>query len=302
MLFRLKDYRIQRSFRHLSSADFKGKSDDATVLRRYNIVGPSPHSHRTSKQSDLLDSKKQKTLSTLVWEHGYCLVELVELVRGQTQYDRRPKKALCPQHYGVLLKGYRHQRLLQSMADEGILPRWHSSVTHQCRPPPSHHSKNRHLAAVAVSIRKGHDAGQYLVLDEDIASLWPHVLVSPFRAVPKKDVGPSIEVRLIHDLSFPKGRSTNDASDKTSFPNAKYTAVAAVVRRIGECARRHPGVRICIAKGGVNGVFRHLMLASKTVCWMGGRLPEQHALIIDMSAPFGWSGSSPFYSAFGGAI
>ncbi|GMF35108.1 unnamed protein product [Phytophthora fragariaefolia] len=35
---------------------------------------------------------------------------------------------------------------------------------------------------------------------------------------------------------------------------------------------------------------------------MAARIPEAKALLIDLSAPFGWSGSPPFYSAFGRAI
>ncbi|ETL37812.1 hypothetical protein L916_10546, partial [Phytophthora nicotianae] len=80
------------------------------------------------------------------------------------------------------------------------------------------------------------------------------------------DVDPSVEVRLIqwswiiHDLSFPICDSSNDASDKVSFPNAHYTNVAVIARRIDECWELQPGVRVCIMKGDVKGAFRHLML------------------------------------------
>ncbi|ETP13259.1 hypothetical protein F441_11510 [Phytophthora nicotianae CJ01A1] len=83
------------------------------------------------------------------------------------------------------------------------------------------------------------------------------------------DVDPSVEVRLIqwswiiHDLSFPICDSSNDASDKVSFPNAHYTNVAVIARRIDECWELQPGVRVCIMKGDVKGAFRHLMLLSR---------------------------------------
>ncbi|EGZ18254.1 hypothetical protein PHYSODRAFT_409988, partial [Phytophthora sojae] len=57
-----------------------------------------------------------------------------------------------------------------------------------------------------------------------------------------------------------------------------------------------------IMKGDVEGAFRHLMLASQHVRWMAATIPERGVLIIDMSAPFGWTSSPAFYGAFGGAI
>ncbi|ETL33212.1 hypothetical protein L916_14278 [Phytophthora nicotianae] len=232
------------------------------------------------RQRDLVISKVlsecgQSALSQLVQRRQYSLPELVELVRGQTARDRRPNKALCPKRYDLLLRGYRHQRLLQSIATDGVCPGWLRPEPHQNKRPANHHSANRNLSVEIASIRKGQDASQYLVVNRDVAALWVNVQISPFGAVAKKDVDPSVEVRLIHDLSFPVGDSTNDASDKASFPDAHYTNVAAIARRIDECG---------------------------SVRWMGGYIPDCRALVIDMSAPFGWSGSPPYYAAFGGAI
>ncbi|KAE8972565.1 hypothetical protein PR001_g26571 [Phytophthora rubi] len=44
------------------------------------------------------------------------------------------------------------------------------------------------------------------------------------------------------------------------------------------------------------------MLASRHVRWMGARIPQGQALIVDMSAPFGWMGSPAYYGVFGSAI
>ncbi|EGZ30159.1 hypothetical protein PHYSODRAFT_476324 [Phytophthora sojae] len=57
-----------------------------------------------------------------------------------------------------------------------------------------------------------------------------------------------------------------------------------------------------IMKGDVKGAFRHLMLASGHVRWMAATIPELGVLIVDMSAPVGWTSSPAFYGAFGGAI
>lgn len=223
-------------------------------------------------------------------------------MRGQTLEDRRPNKALYPRRYEVLLQGNRHQQLLQSIASEGISPRWLQRDPHECIPPANHQSANRHLGAVLSSITKGQAAGQYLLLDDDIAASLHGIHFSPLGAVPKKDMDPSIEVRLIHDLAYPRGKSANDASNSTSFPGTQFKSVATIARRIDECTAAHPGVLVCIMKGDVKSSFRHLMLVSEAVRWMGGRLPQCDALVVEMSAPFGWFGSPPYYVVFGGAI
>ncbi|GMF33608.1 unnamed protein product [Phytophthora lilii] len=38
------------------------------------------------------------------------------------------------------------------------------------------------------------------------------------------------------------------------------------------------------------------------VRWMGATIPEENALVINLAAPFGWSGSPSYYGAFGRAI
>ncbi|KAF4029047.1 hypothetical protein GN244_ATG19247 [Phytophthora infestans] len=56
------------------------------------------------------------SLSVLVQDHGYSLVELV---RGYTPEDRRPNKTLYPRRYVALLQGNRPDRLLQSIVSAG---------------------------------------------------------------------------------------------------------------------------------------------------------------------------------------
>ncbi|ETP51850.1 hypothetical protein F442_03065, partial [Phytophthora nicotianae P10297] len=65
--------------------------------------------------------------------------------------------------------------------------------------------------------------------------------------------------------------------------------------------RGHAG-NICILKGDVKGAFRHLMTAAAQVFRMAAYIEELGILIIDLAAPFGWSGSPPYYSLFGRAI
>ncbi|GLD99704.1 hypothetical protein PINS_up008431 [Pythium insidiosum] len=105
-------------------------------------------------------------------------------------------------------------------------------------------------------IRDGEADGTYLVVDDDILSGWD-VHVSPFGAVPKSDSSPHDEIRLIHDLAFPPGASINDQTDKTSLPPVTYESVVALAQQIEHTHENHPGVRILMLKGDVQGAFRH---------------------------------------------
>ena len=106
----------------------------------------------------------------------------------------------------------------------------------------------------------------------------------------------------LHDLSYPRGDSTNDATDRSGLPQVTYSHVASVAKRIKECANRHKGRRVGILTGDVKGAFRHLMLYFHSVRWMGARLPEHFALVIDLPASFGWTSSLRYDDAFGGII
>ena len=52
----------------------------------------------------------------------------------------------------------------------------------------------------------------------------------------------------------------------------------------------------------VSGAFRHLEVNAEHVARMGAMVKFFGVTIIDMSAPFGWTGSPGFYKVIGGAI
>lgn len=215
------------------------------------------------------------------------LPELVRATRGETAQDPRPNKALRPQDYPNLLRGYRHMQFLVEAATHGLQPSWDHVAQPQESPPPNHQSANRYLPSVARSVRSGQDEGQYLVLDMDILSVWPQVQSSPFGAVEKKGIDPSEEIRLVHDLSFPRGASVNTATLDINVPDVEYLHVAAIAQRIEQCYDRYPGKEIKTRKADVKGAYRHLRLTSSSVHWTGASIPQFDALVIDVSAPFG---------------
>lgn len=249
-----------------------------------------------------LDKSAVNSLSKIVREQGLSVSETARLLRGETATDSRPNKALDPERLRRVLDGYPHLQPLIDIVTSGVTPEWRHEALPDGGHPPNHNSCRRHLRGVTRSLREGQDAGQYMVVAADILQLWTEVQCSPLGAVEKRDVDPKIEVRTIHDLSFPAGRSVNDAFVKESAPETTYQYVTALARRIEYLAARYPSTEICLLKGDVKGAFRHLMTNATHVHHMGAFMPELDVLVIDLAAPFGWSGSPPFYCAFGRAI
>ncbi|EGZ18055.1 hypothetical protein PHYSODRAFT_403058, partial [Phytophthora sojae] len=57
-----------------------------------------------------------------------------------------------------------------------------------------------------------------------------------------------------------------------------------------------------VLKGDVKSAFRHLRTRANQVFRMAAYVKELGILVVDMAAPFGWSGSPPCYALFGRAI
>ena len=238
----------------------------------YAIPYPKPvPTSRTVNNANrhMLDTERSRAMSDLAQEARLPMRDLIMLVRGESMADPRPNKALRPSDYRWLLAGYEHVATLVEAATVGFRPEWKEEVAPPAVVPSNHQSANRHLNAVVRSIRSGQDAGQYLVVDDALLDVWKTVHVSPLGAVEKKDIDPATEVRLIHDLSFPRGKSTNTATDRATMPNVHYRCVATIARRIDDCKRRFPGHDIKMKKGDVKGAFRHLMVHHDSVGWMG---------------------------------
>ncbi|OWZ17947.1 hypothetical protein PHMEG_0008033 [Phytophthora megakarya] len=229
------------------------------------------------------------------------LADSVRQRRGEFGDDTRPNKGLDPDRLLFVLQGYPLINQPIDIARHGIRPTWKKRLPPQRKPPKNHGSASLYKSALSKCIRQGQTSGTYLIVNISLHQQW-NIHCSPFGAVPKKDIDPQDEVRPIHDLSYPANHSTNAYLDKEYLPAIDFTSVVAIARRIEELAQTYPGVTIKILKGDVKSAFRHLMLHAEHVCWMGATLPCENALVIDLAAPFGWSGSPAFYSIFGRAI
>ncbi|OWZ08706.1 hypothetical protein PHMEG_00018708 [Phytophthora megakarya] len=263
----------------------------SVALRKLGLHTPS----KSYSRAGALNTTAKSTLSAFVREHQLGLAETVRIYRNETSQDSRPNKTLDPSRLKVLLKGYPHLSVLLDIARHGISPVWHNSNRQTSCPPNNHLSFTRHQAAALRSVNTGQASGHFLVVDASIMDMWPNVHCSPFGAVEKSDVDPCLEVRLIHDLSFPNGSSTNELLDKSCLPEVDYAYVTVLAARIEDLASRYPQSSIKMLKGDVKGAYRHLMTNANHVHQMAGLIRSLDALIIDLAAPFGWSGSPQYY-------
>jgi hypothetical protein len=62
------------------------------------------------------------------------------------------------------------------------------------------------------------------------------------------------------------------------------------------------GFKIRLLKGDGKTAFRHLRTHASQVARMSAHVEELGVLVIELSGPFGWSGSPPCYTLFGWAI
>eukprot|EP00644_Phytophthora_capsici_P008760 jgi/Phyca11/111366/e_gw1.20.684.1 len=133
------------------------------------------------------------------------LPQFVRLLRGESAQDTRPNKGLELPPTKPEWLSYRYRGEWEYIVRHGVRPKWKSSFPKQVTPPKHHASARLALNPLIKQIRKGQDAGQYLVLDIDLLSILENVTCSPFGAVQKGTTLLSEAARASHDLSYPQG-------------------------------------------------------------------------------------------------
>ncbi|OWZ14078.1 hypothetical protein PHMEG_00012500 [Phytophthora megakarya] len=237
-----------------------------------------------------IDQVACSSLSHIIRTRQLNIEDSVRFVRGESDRDTRPNKALDA------------NRLMQVSKHWGSKPSGHARLQRSDHPPKNHGSCHRNLRSVTKSTREGQDCGQYMVVEADILSCWPLVICCPLGAVEKKGVDPSIEVRTIHNLYYPEGESTNSSFKSDSVPTLNYEPITKIARLIVYLANHGDPSRIRILKGDVRGAYRHLRTIATQVFRMAAFVKELNILLIDLAAPFGWAWSPPFYGLFDRAI
>ncbi|KAM4013494.1 LOW QUALITY PROTEIN: uncharacterized protein ACNLHF_003571 [Anomaloglossus baeobatrachus] len=145
-------------------------------------------------------------------------------------------------------------------------------------------SAYQHAAVVAEKLRKevalGRMAGPFRALPF-------HLVVSPLGVVPKKEPG---KFRLIHHLSYPRGRSVNDGIP-AELCSVVYTSFDEATKWVKRCGRG-----ALLAKTDIESAFRLLPVHPDCVrllgcCWEGG-------YFVDRCLPMGCSISCAFFETF----
>ncbi|KAE9077545.1 hypothetical protein PF007_g24202 [Phytophthora fragariae] len=250
----------------------------------------------------LLDTPLRKALSEYPRRSGASLQTFVEMVRGQTANDYRPNKNLVPAVLNKVCKGYERLEELQQIVHGGVQVRLSKTPPQQVKRPPNHGSARDRLNVLHKNIRKEQDAGRCLVLDRDLLEQWPEIIISPFGVVDKGGEDASVTGRTIHDLSYPEGTSINDCTDQDSIIKPDYTYCEAVATEILKSKRAHPNARVCVMAGDVASAFRNISIHSNSVYLFAGHIEEDDIIVIELAAPFGWTGSPGFYEIAGGAV
>jgi hypothetical protein len=246
----------------------------------------------------LLDTPLQKALSEYARRSGVSLPAFVELVRGQTDSDYRSNKNLVPAVLNNVCKGYEHLEEPQKIAEEGVEVKLCKTPPRQLQRPPNLGSARERLNVLRKNIRKEQDAGRCLVLDRDLLKQWPEIIICCRQG--SEDV--AVSGRTIHDVSFPEVVSINDCTDQQSIIKPEYNHCDAVAAEILKAKRNNPRASICVMVGDVASAFRHISIHSKSVYLFAGHIEEDDVIVIELSAPFGWTGSPGFYEIARGAI
>ncbi|POM81675.1 Hypothetical protein PHPALM_323 [Phytophthora palmivora] len=228
---------------------------------------------------------------------GICGVD-----KGETSSDYRPNKNMVPAVIDELCKDYRQLDQLKEIVLNGVEVRLRATPPRQTLCPPNHGSARDRTNVLRKNIRKEQDAWRCLVLDMDLLERWPEIVINPFGVVDKGNEDATSSGRTIHDLSFPEGSSINDCTDQDSITKPDYRHYDAVVTDILRAKYNHRGAEIHVMAGDVACAFRNISIHSTSVYLCTGLIEEENALVIELSAPFGWTGSPGFYDIFGGAI
>ncbi|ETN14855.1 hypothetical protein PPTG_07106 [Phytophthora nicotianae INRA-310] len=253
------------------------------------------------QQRHCIDSEKQRVFSTFLRKTRMQLPEFVRLLRGENAYDSRPNKALEIPPLTPEWKSYRYRREWEDIVQHGVRPKWKTTFQVQTKPPKNHTSARLALNSLVKQIRKGQDAGQYLVLDVDLLSMLENITCSPFGAVQKGTTPLSEDARVIHDLSYHEGSSVNDNTDLDSSVVVVYDGPDKLATRILEVEKEFPGITKLMS-GDVAGAFRHIAIHAGYVGRFAGTIPELGILVVDLCCPFGWTLSPQHYWTAGAAI
>ena len=265
-------------------------------------------SHDDAKETAAdLDETKIERISQLVLRKHLTPEATVRLLRGQCPKDPRPNKALFPDELARLLQGYSHCDTLIAVASAGFTIPTRAIALPKPAHPKNHNSAERHSRTVRRHLAEGQARNEYAFFTDAVLVQWTQsghdIRLSPLGLVPKNNASLDVDGRVIHDLSAPEKAAVNDLTNKDLLPGVRWRRISEVASRIIQLHKRlTANTRIIGMAGDVQRAFRHLRVAASDARWLGAKVPGSSHWGLDLSGPFGWCGSPPFYVVFGRAI
>ena len=173
------------------------------------------------------------------------LPALMETLRGQSSNDPRPNKNLHPDRLLQLLSKFKYKDAIVEIARVGFKPvlldgkeSWKG-----VRPIPCNaDSANADYAVRQIRRKtiKDFQAGRNVFLLEKVAVWFVQYQSSPFSLIKKRGFELEEKGQLIHNLSFPAGKSFNDQVDQDSNFSAQWGVVPELARQIVDIKQKFP--------------------------------------------------------------
>ena len=233
-------------------------------------------------------------LSSLCRAVGNDVGQVIRWFRNQTNVDSRPNKHLRPLLYRKHLKDYPGLEDLCLLAQNGF----HSRIKDFSPPRPFHENHQSALdrgPAVQRKLIKEARLGKTLLLEESTALMDYRVNTCPYAVAEKKRIDYKYDGRLIHNASFPKGSSVNDAVPHEKL-DASTDDVHDLARRVLDLYLQFPSVGIFGMVADVDNAFQNAH-ADETSCLIfGGKVPDTSYVAIALTAIFGYRDSPAIFA------
>ena len=233
-------------------------------------------------------------LSSLCRAVGNDVCQVISWFRDQTETDPRPNKHLRPDLYRKHLEHYDGLSDLCLLARDGFKSRVASFT------PPRPFSINHQSAlergpAVQRKLVKEAMLGRTLLLEESAALADLRVNTLPYAVAEKKGIDYSFDGRLIHNASYPKGSSVNDAVPLSKL-DASTDDVRDIAHRVLALYHQFPSIKIFGMCADVDSAFQNAHAQETSAVLFGGKMPESGYVAIALTAIFGYRDSPAIFA------
>ena len=239
-----------------------------------------------------------QAVSNKIVESDLMLDEISRLFRAQTELDNRVTKSIYPD----LLEDF-CQWLDVDPSDwikivvEGASPNTYDDSNDQVelQQGSQYPLSEQQKVAILKSVAKEAANNSCLVIDETVCTNWGLVF-SPVSAVDKDcdSLKNCAAGRLINDLSYPRGNSVNDRTDKSKRGSVQYGGHKTLCIMLLQRRRS----TVLMMSVDISNAFRRVAICGSALKYNCFRIPGTSWVVIDFCSEFGWV-ESPMYFNIG---